>query len=253
MGPGFHSQDGREIAVDDRIVASESRAEIVEGQLHMAPPSHEDHAVPHAKLAYVLGAHTTSAFVVAVDMLTRTSVTSDFAPDVSVFPVERTESGGRQLEHLAFEIVNEQALAVQTTKARELVRRGVRRVFCVVVAKRKILEWSRETDSWAATPLETLDDPCFARPVPTAAILGASTDDAVAAALRAKRHPAFEEARNAGREEGKAEGLRIAVRDLCEALGVPLDTRRADALDRLDVSALEELRASLKTNKRWPE
>ena len=261
MGPGFHSPDGSELAVDDRLVAPEARAEIVDGQLHMAPPALEDHAVPHAKLAYVLGAHATASFIVAVDMLTRTSVANDFAPDVSVFPVERTQAGGRQLEHLAFEIVNEQALAVQTTKARELVRRGVRRVFCVVVAKQKILEWSRETDSWAATPVETIDDPCFAHPVPTASILGASADDAVAAALRAKHHPAFDkvrdegrdEGRAEGRDEGRAEGLRIAIRDVCEALGILVDASRESTLDLLAAPELDALRSSIKKNKRWPE
>jgi len=250
MDPGFRSKDPNGIAVDDRIVAPESRAEIVEGQLHMSPPADEKHAVPHATLAYILGAHVASSFVVALDMLTRTSETSDFAPDVSVFPLERVpETGGRQLEHLAFEIVNEQALAVQTTKARELVRRGVRRVFCVVVQKKKLLEWSRETDSWAATPLETIDDPCFTRPVSVAALLGAaSADDAVAAALRAKSHPAFGKAR----EEGREEGLRVAVRDLCDAFSIPLDADRDRTVSSMSATELDALRSALKRDRSWP-
>ena len=129
------------------------------------------------------------------------------------------------------------------------MRRGVRRVFCVVVAKQKILEWSRETDSWAATPLETIDDPCFAHPVPTASILGASADDAVAAALRAKHHPAFDKAR----DEGRAQGLRIAIRDVCEALGILVDAGRESTLDLLAAPELDALRTSIKKNKRWPE
>lgn len=54
-------------------------------------------------------------------MLTRSRLESDFAPDASVYEAERdAETGGRRLEQLAFEIVNEQALGTQTTKARAL-------------------------------------------------------------------------------------------------------------------------------------
>jgi Uma2 family endonuclease len=158
--------------VDERIVAPESRAEILEGRLIFAPPAEEKHAVPHADLAYVLRAHVKPEFKVAVDMLTRTSTENDFAPDASVYEAARDEeTGGRKLEQLAFEIVNEQALSTQTTKARELTKRGVRRVFVLVVKKKRFLEWSRETDAWAATPLETIDDPCFVRPLPVNAVV----------------------------------------------------------------------------------
>lgn len=106
------------IPVDERIVAPESRAEIIDGKLCFAPPAEEKHAVPHADLAYVLRAHVKPGFNVAVDMLTRSGLENDFAPDASVYEAERdAETGGRQLEQLAFEIVSEQALATQTTKA----------------------------------------------------------------------------------------------------------------------------------------
>ena len=78
-----------QIAVDDHIVAPESRAEILEGRLILSPPALEAHAVPHADLAYVLRAQVAPAYVVAVDLLTRTSTDSDFAPDASVLPRAR--------------------------------------------------------------------------------------------------------------------------------------------------------------------
>ena len=54
--------------VDERIVAPESRAEILEGRLIFAPPAEEKHAVPHADLAYVLRAHVKPEFKVAVSL-----------------------------------------------------------------------------------------------------------------------------------------------------------------------------------------
>lgn len=214
-----------ETTVDDRIVKPESRAEIVEGKLVFAPPADEEHAVPHATLAYVLSAHVKHGFNVAVDMLTRTSKDNDFAPDASVYEAERNpETGGRKLEQLAFEVVSEQPLSVQTTKARELTKRGVRRIFCLVIKKGKLIEWSHETDAWSATPLESIDDPCFVKPLPSAALLrAASSDDAVIAALAAKRHPAIEQLR----EEGREEGLRQALRGVFAARGLPLGPEAA--------------------------
>ncbi len=241
----------RGIRVDDRIVAPESRAEIVEGRLVLSPPSDEKHAVPHADLAYVLRAHVKGGFSVAVDMLTRTSKDNDFAPDASVFESERdTVTGGRRLEQLAFEVVNEQALAVQTTKARELAKRGVRRIFCLGTKQQKLLEWSRETDGWSATPLEVIDDPCFVRPLPTSALLRAAfADDAVLLALRAKGHPAFE----AVREEGREEALRIGIVDLCDAMGLPLPEGAVEQLALMRSVDLDSVRLALKRDRRCPQ
>ena len=249
----FRSFPGQGIRVDDRIVAPGSRAEIVDGTLVLSPPSDEKHAVPHADLAYVLRAHVNPGFNVAVDMLTRTSETNDFAPDASVYEAERdATTGGRKLEQLAFEVVSEQALAVQTTKARELTTRGVRRTFCLVIKQRKLLEWSRETDGWSATPLEEIADPCFVRPLPTAALLSAAlADQAVLRALRAKGHPEFDAVREEGREEGREEALRIGVLDLCESLGVPVPRDGAAQLAAMDARALDALRLALKRDRRW--
>jgi Uma2 family endonuclease len=246
----FRSFPGHGVSVDDRIVAPESRAEIVEGKLLLSPPSDEKHAVPHADLAYVLRAHVRSGFSVAVDMLTRTSEESDFAPDASVFELERDPvTGGRRLEQLAFEIVSEQALAVQTTKARELTKRGVRRLFCLVVKQGKLLEWSRETDGWSAVPLQEIDDPCFVRPLPTSALLRAAVaDDAVLRALRSKGHPEFD----AVREEGREEGLRVGILDLCESLGIAVPEGAAAQLEMLRSRELDAIRVVLKRDKRWP-
>ena len=203
--------------IDDRLAPPETRIEYLDGKKILSMPADPPHATKHSQLAVVVGAHVAEGYTCAVDMLTRTSKTSDFAPDVSVFPSDTDlETKGRRLEELAFEVASKQALAVPTTKARKLVQRGVRRVFCVLVKQRRVLEWSRATDGWATVPeTAVIEDHCLVRPLPIAALLDAArTDNEVALALLVKRPPAIRDAlsesRRQGVEEGLAEGARKA-------------------------------------------
>jgi predicted transposase YdaD len=59
------------------------------------------------------------------------------------------------------------------------------------------------------------------------------------------------EGRKEGRKEGEATGLRAAVRDLCELLEVTLTPAQRAALEEMDTSALDALRARLKRDRRW--
>jgi hypothetical protein len=54
------------------------------------------------------------------------------------------------------------------------------------------------------------------------------------------------------REEGREEGLRQSARDLCEVLGIELTPEREAALASMNASALTDLRAHLKRDRRWP-
>lgn len=197
-------------SIDDRLAPPETRLEYLDGIEIFAAPAAPPHAMQHFDLTYVLGAHVATGYRGAVDMLTRTGETSDFAPDASIFSTEPDlETGGRRLEELAFEVTDKQALAVPTDKARKLIARGVRRVFCILVKQRRMLEWSRETDAWTPLPPHALlEDPCLSRPLSIDAILGAATaDDAVARALLAKGVPALEAALAEREQAGKAEGI----------------------------------------------
>ena len=103
-------------------------------------------------------------------------------------------------------------MIVPTEKARELTRRGVRRVFAIIVGDRQVLEWSREKDDWVELPADSsIEDRCLVRPMAVAALLDAAArDDAVALALLAKNNRvllrAREESRIAGLAEGQAAG-----------------------------------------------
>jgi Putative restriction endonuclease len=233
--------------IDERIVVPETRAEIVNGQLLWAAPADPPHATQHFDLTGLLSAHVAGGYRGAVDMLTRSSVDNDFAPDASIFPSEPDpETGARRLEELAFEVTSEQALSVPTNKARELVKRGVRRVFAILVKQRRILEWSAATDGWSPlAPDAVITDPCLVRPLSMAALFDAAErDNEVARALLAKGNPVLREVVERVRREG-------AVLAVCEMLGiVPTDAQLA-RFRALDAAGLDELLTRIKTTRRW--
>jgi hypothetical protein len=211
--------------IDERLVAPESRYEIDDGKLVYVSPADPPHALCHMNLAALLRAHVAPDFLGAVDMLTRTSKIDDIAPDASVFPrAPDPRTGGRQLEHLAFEIASTESLGHSGRKAAKLIGRGVRRVFAIDVERSRVLEWSRALASWSILDLGAhIEDPALAVPLPVDALVESSkTDDAIARALVARQHPVIEaakaiakdegwrEGRNEGRREGRNEGRREA-------------------------------------------
>ncbi len=212
--PGRHD---RSYAVDDRLAPPETRVEYVRGIEVFAAPADEPHASQHSQIDRVVGAHVKSPYAVAVDMLTRVDDASDFAPDVSVYePIldrKTKKKVGRKLEEIAFEVIDKQAQSVPTKKAMDLVARGVRRVFCVVVRDRRLSEWSREHGRWEpVAPGTLIEDRCFVRPIRADALVSSVlADDEVARALLVKRPPAIVEAlaesRTEGLTEGRTEGL----------------------------------------------
>jgi Uma2 family endonuclease len=221
---------GRALPPDERIAEPETRYEIIDGQRAYVSPADEPHATEHLTLGYLLAAHVTRGYRGALDMLTRTSETSDYAPDASVFAADRDPvTGGRCLEELAFEIASTQSRASATRKARGLAERGVRRVFCVDIKRREVLEWDPAGDSWRPLAANgAIEDRCFIRPLSVAALLSAAgSDDEVARALHAKDNPVLADIRAEGRAEGHARGRAESVIAVLEARGleVPADLR----------------------------
>ena len=226
--------------IDDRLVAPETRYELLEGRLVHVSPADAPHGTRHSKISALLEAHAGLEFTVASDMLTRTSEHSDVAPDVSVFPsAPDPETGKRQLEQLAFEVVSTQSLGDAAGKAALLAARGVRRVFAIDVERSRALEWSATLAAWSVLdPASHIDDPALDVPLPVDALLTtARADDAVARALLLKRNSVLVEKLAESRAEAKAEALVTVL----TARGFALDEvtrtrllgeRDADRLDR---------------------
>ena len=234
-------------AVDERLVAPESGYEIDDGKLVRVPPALEPHGNRHAKVSALLEAHVAEDFDVAIDMLTRTSRIDDFAPDASVYPKARDpQTGGRQLEHLSFEIVSTETLGHAGKKAAKLYARGVRRLFAIDIEHVRVLEWSGTLGTWALLDAgSSIEDLVFAVPLPVDALVrAAKADDAVAKALLAKRNPVLVAAVAEGRAEGLTDGL---ARGRAEAIVRVLEHRgfqltpeqRGRILHERDVATLD--------------
>jgi hypothetical protein len=240
--------------VDARLAIPGTRYEVDDGVLVHVPPADEPHGMRHSKVSALVEAHAALDFNVASDMLTRTSATSDIAPDVSIYPFARDPvTGGRQLEHLAFEVVSTGSLGRAGRKAAKLIARGVRRVFAIDVERARALEWSRSLDSWSVLDTSTsIEDPALGAPLSVHTLLhAAKADDAIAQALIIKRNPVIEAHASAsnerslaqGRAEGRQEGL---LRGRAEALLATLAARgmslssadRARILDERDPDRL---------------
>jgi hypothetical protein len=248
--------------VDERLVQPETREEIVRGRRVVALPANPAHGDRHCRLDYVITAHVKEGYISSTDLLTRTSINSDFATDTCVRRAGiDPRTGARYLEELAFEIVNTQSLRDMTERAEELTARGVRRVIAIFVQKGEVGEWSAKSGGWHKLEPDALfSDPTLAQPFRVRELLDAAeADNAVARALFAKKNPvivkAQEDSRADGRAEGhadgRAEGLRVAVCDLCEVLGVALTPERQATLAEMDAAALDALRERLKRDRRW--
>jgi len=198
---------------DARLVMPECGYEIVGGEVVAVSPAHEPHGSQHSKLSALLEAYCAAGYNAASDMLTRTGLREDFAPDGSIYPIARDPTtGGRMLEELAFEVVVTESLAHAGRKAASLIRRGVRRVFAIDVERGRGLAWSSELDGWEILAADAMiEDRVLVTALAIRDLVSAgSADDAVARALVAKRNAvvrtAVEEGRAQGRTEGRAQG-----------------------------------------------
>jgi Uma2 family endonuclease len=242
-------------AVDDRLVEPEQHAEVFDGVLVPVSPAREPHGERQFLVCTLLGPYLAPGFTAAVDMLTRVSRDSDVAPDISVYPKARDPAtGGRQLEHLVFEIVNTESRSHAGRRAVKLITRGVHRVFAIDVVRNLALEWSSALAAWTQlAPDAVIEHPAFITPVPMEALVQAViADDHVARVLLTKRNPVFEAARAQDREDGfrsglqlgKAEGLQLgranSVVAVLTARGWSLDdTTRAQIFAERDLERLD--------------
>jgi len=220
--------------LDEHLVDPEvTRDEIVRGRRIVSEPAQAPHADLHSALSYLVGHHRRAGWVVSIHLLTRWAEDSDFATDVSVrrAGIEPT-TDQRYLEELAFEIVYAQPLRDILERGEIACARGLRRFFAVLVETHEVLEL-RNGRPFTFAPEDSIEDPCFVRPMEIAAMFDrAKADNAVARALLAKNSPAIEELRQRGRAE--------AVLDLLTERGIEVpEPIRERILATTDIAALK--------------
>lgn len=253
--------------VDQHLVVPEvSRVEIIDGREVIDVGALSPHADAQALTGFLLAAHVLCAYVVATELLTRSAVDSDFATDVCIRKRGiDPETGSRYLEELSFEIVNEQSMSDVTSKAKNLARRGVRRIFAIFVKLGEIREWSKTSGEFIRLDMNGMfEDPVFVRPMAVKALVDstlAEAENEVAKALIAKKNPEIvklqEEAEQQGHKKGLDEGLdlgRNMLRRLLQQrfgefpamIGNQLEKATAEQLEHwtnriFSASSLEEL------------
>lgn len=241
--------------LDEHLVRPETREEMIDGHLVLAPPALEPHAEQHYELDYVTRGGVAPGYIGATDLLTRTGTGTQFAADTCI----RREgidpaTGTRYIEELAFEVANEQSLADVTKRARDLTARGVRRTIAIFVKTNEVRDWSPSLDDWITfDPNGAIEDRTLATPLPVRALLDrAAANRAVVQGLKAKRDPAILEIKDEGRREGRAQMARTAIEGTCEILEIPFGPERQALLHTLDAAKLETLYAQIRTQRRWP-
>jgi hypothetical protein len=218
-------------AVDDRLVEPEQYAEVFDGLLVPVVAAPRSHGERLALVTPMVIAHLVPEFTAATCMLTRVSKDSDVAPHLSVYPWARDSvTGGRQLQHLVFEIVDTETRRHAGRRAAKLVARGVHRVFAIDVERDHALEWSPPLGSWIQMgPDAVVDHPAFIVPVPMAPLVHeVRTDDMLMRALIAKRNPVILAAMAEASERARAEAFERA---------------RAEAFEQARAEAFEQARA----------
>ena len=151
-------------------------------------------------------------------------------------------TGGRQLEHLAFEVVSTEALSHAAKKAADLSGRGVRRVFAIDVERARAFEWSPDLGTWRLLESSgSIVDCCLAVPLPIDALINASkADDVVARALLAKRNPVLVRALAEVEAKEQAVGRLLSILEVLAQRDVAVGTEeRGRILAERDVETLK--------------
>lgn len=239
-------------AVDDQLLAEGCRYEIYDGVLVYYPPADELCGTRRVKVSALITVHVASDFKGALNLLTRTSETSDVAPNISVLPIARDpETGGRQIERLAFDVGRTASLEHSARKAAKLTARGVHRVFAIDVERDCVLEWSGALGDWTHLAIDAeISDRSLAVPLRVDTLVPCdSVQDAMARALIARRNRVIEaakaEARALGRAQGLIDGKIDRLLTLLEAGGVAMaDADRERIRGERDVTRLDRWIAS---------
>jgi hypothetical protein len=235
--PGRHDRRPELPAIDERLVVPESHTEMVGGVVYRTMGANPPHATQHARVARLFEDCLAAGYEVAVDMLTRASKKTDAAPDVSVFPEGPDPvTGARQLEEIAFEVLDTESLDHVTRKTRQLARRGVRRLFYLRVADRSVHEWQHASSEWLPLDAESeIRDRCFVVPIPVRAFVRrVLAHDTVARALVATGNPVIITAVNAARDEGvrdgRLEGVRTSLLRVAARRGLSLSDAQRERI-----------------------
>lgn len=158
-------------------------------------------------------------------------------------------------EHLRFDVAS-QSSDIVTLDGRPLGLFGHRIVFVnpraiaptTPPAIRKWLELIEDSLD------DTIDETTYPHPLMRRVIEAIEVDNLSSRELYLYKEEAeWEDTKTGSFQDGMKKGLRSGIHDMCEILGLEVNDARRKLIDSLDTKALEDLRAALKQDKRWPE
>jgi hypothetical protein len=217
-------------AVDDRVVEPEAGTELIGGEIRKALPAEPPHADEQCNIAYVIRSDVAPGYAASTELLTRVDAGADFATDACIRKVGRDpETGSRYLEEISFEVKHKQSQADITARARQLIGRGVRRVFVIHVREDAqgmlhagpVKEWlARQNDWFELPPHAEIVDRCLSQPVKIQALIDATeADNHVARTLLARNNAVLAEDRRKALEAQKSELGQAHKRELEARIG----------------------------------
>jgi hypothetical protein len=261
--------------VDDRAVKAETGTEMSRGEVRKALPAEPPHADEQCRIASVIAANVAPDYAASTKLLTRVDDNSDFATDACIRKVGLDPvTGSRYLEEISFEVKHKQSQADITERARQLIARGVRRVFAIHVKDDEqgafkagpVREWLTRENSWLELhPEAEIKDDCLVQPVKVKALIDATeASNQVARALLAQNNPVLAQDRQRALDaqkralseahqrelEARARG---AILDLCDVLAIEVTTERRARMGAMTSEELDELRSAIRAQRRWPE
>jgi hypothetical protein len=141
------------------------------------------------------------------------------------------------------------------TKIAELFAAGTRLVWVVrLVGPRRVEVHEPGNEMRLAHPGEELVAAGILRnPVPVEALYDrrAAHEATLRNLLQRRGYRDLDDVRAQGREEGREEGLRFAVRGLCSAFGIDVDAEREAVLGTMSAAELEALQQRLLRDRSW--
>jgi Uma2 family endonuclease len=247
--PGGHEQGPFRV----EQLGEGDRYELSEGHAVYCAPAGPKHGRPHVVGALPLSTDP-AVLDIGADVGHALGEKTLRAPDLSVGDLGEGEgTWSSKAPPLAIEYAGQgQDEADLRAKTEQLLEAGTRFVWVVrLVGPRRVEVYEKGQPMRTKLPGERLEAPGVLKNGPLVEALydrEASFEQALQNLLERKGYAGLD----AVRAEGKAEGLRTAVSDLCEALAIVLTPEQRAQLEAMGLGELEALRQTLKQTKRWP-
>ncbi len=133
--------------VDERLATPGVWEDVRDGVVHKLTPADEKHGNAHHHVSMIIGAVVRDKYAASTDRLTRTGIRTDFAPEVAIFPREKTEDGHSKMAEIAFDIADSQTRNDARWKAEKLIEHNYHKIFLLNINKSILYKYDHTTNN----------------------------------------------------------------------------------------------------------